>query len=194
MITRKCVFVIGPESSGSMLVAKICSHVLGIHKYGDWSGVAWSDKGHHKVCHRSLPYGNPPKYPDVEQWISDNEKNYAIYFILTTRDITISELSRFYRWAKPFKQSQKESAKAMNIMCMIINSKYKYFVWSYEAFMFLKKEYLNSLYQFLGVESEFIPNLIDANRGKVVRLNLIKTLWYTVLKIGINIKKTLGKD
>jgi len=36
---NKCVFIICPESTGSMLVAKICSHVFGIHSYGQWNGV-----------------------------------------------------------------------------------------------------------------------------------------------------------
>lgn len=166
---NKCVFVLGPESSGSMLIAKICSHVLGIHEYGEWSGVAWSHKGRHKVCHRSLPHGYPPIFPNIEEWISENEKEYDIHFILTTRDISISELSRFHRWAKPFKQSRDESVKAREIMITIIHSRQAYFIWSYETFMFLKKEYLNCLYLFLGVKSDFIPSLIDTNRSKVLK-------------------------
>ena len=173
---KKCIFVIGPEGSGSRVAAKICSNVLGIHQYGDWKGNDWSDKGHHKVCHFSLPNGRPPKFPDVGQWVSENEKNYEIYFVLTTRDITISELSRFNRRAKPFKQSQKESAKARDIMLMIINSRHKYIIWSYESFMFLREGYLNSLYEFIGVKSEFIPNLIDANIGKIVKVKKVNEI------------------
>jgi hypothetical protein len=30
----RCVFVVGPESSGSMLAAKIVAHVLGVRAYG----------------------------------------------------------------------------------------------------------------------------------------------------------------
>ncbi|MEM8777525.1 MAG: hypothetical protein AAGF26_01370 [Cyanobacteria bacterium P01_G01_bin.49] len=186
---RKCIFVIGPESSGSMLIAKICSHVLGIHEYGTWDGVAWSDKGEHKVCHRSLPYGSkPPKFPNIEHWISQNEESYEVYFILTTRDITISELSRFYRFLKPLKQSQKESEKARDIMTMIINSKYKHFIWSYETFMFLKKEYLNCLYKFLDMESEFIPNIVDSNSSKVAKLSIGKAAMSIFIKLEAKIK------
>ena len=71
---NKCVFTIGPESSGSMLIAKIVTEVLGIESYGNWNAVGWIDKGNHKVCHRSLPFGIPQKYPDIEKWIIDNEK------------------------------------------------------------------------------------------------------------------------
>jgi hypothetical protein len=35
---NKCVFVIGPESTGSKLIAKVCSHALGIDKFGVWNG------------------------------------------------------------------------------------------------------------------------------------------------------------
>jgi len=164
---NKCVFVIGPESSGSMLIARICSHVLNIQRYGEWNGVAWSDKGSHKVCHRSLPYGNPPQYPDIKRWVSENEKDYDLYFILTTRDITISEISRFNRWSKPIEQSQLESAKAKEIIATVINAGHSFFIWSYETFMYLEGSYLDILYQFLGVKSDFIPELIDANPGKI---------------------------
>ena len=167
---NKCVFVIGPESSGSMLIAKIISHVLDSHKYGEWNGIGWSDKGVHKVYHRSLPYGYPSKFPNLKDLILENEKDYDIYFILTTRDISISEVSRFNRWAKPFGRAKQESEQAREIMITVMNGVQPYFIWSYETFMFLKKEYLKSLYQFLGVESDSIPNLIDANQSKVRKI------------------------
>jgi hypothetical protein len=33
--------------------------------------------------------------------------------------------------------------------------------------MFLQKVYLNKLYQFLDIESDFIPELIDGNYSKI---------------------------
>jgi len=161
------VFVIGPESSGSMLIAKICSHVLDIQGYDKWNGVAWSDRGMHKVCHRSLPYGDPPKFPNLERWILENETNYELYFILTTRDIFLSERSRFRRWEKSFQQSQAESAMAKEIISNVIKGGYPFFIWSYETFMYLERAYLECLYRFLGVESNFIPMLFDGNRSQV---------------------------
>lgn len=164
---KKCVFVFGPESSGSKLIAKICSHVLDIDRYGDWHGGSWSDHGLHKVYHRSLPYSNPPRFPDIAKLIAENEKDYDLYFILTTRDITISKLSRFQRFAKPYNQSQVESAKAREIITDLLNSDHKCFIWSYETFMFLQQAYLNQLYHFLGVNSDFFPELVDGNLGKI---------------------------
>lgn len=164
---NKCVLVMGTESSGSKLIAKICSHVLEIQMFGDWNGNAWSDNGINKVYHRSLPYNNPPQYPNIDELLFDNRENYQIYFILTTRDNTISELSRSNKYAKPREQSRLESHKAREIMTNILRSNHRSFIWSYETFMFLQLEYLKKLYQFLEIESNFIPELIDGNISKI---------------------------
>ena len=164
---NKCVFVIGPESSGSMLIARVCSHVLDIHFFGTWNGAAWSDKGNHKVCHRSLPYGYPPQYPNISEWVAENENDYEISFVLTTRDITISEVSRFERWSKPLELSMKESEHAKGMMNEVLAGPHPCFVWSYETFMYLQAPYLQRLYQFLGVESDFMPVVKDANKNKI---------------------------
>ena len=165
-IRPKCVFVIGPESTGSKLIAKICSHVLDIQPFGRWDGTAWSDKGQHCVLHRSLPYYIPPVFPDVQAWIEEKQANYDLYFVLTTRDITMSHLSRYERWQKPESDCIQQSKRAREIMLSIMNSEQKSFIWSYETFMFLRQSYLHQLYEFLGVTSDFIPDLIDANAKK----------------------------
>ncbi|MFZ4520872.1 MAG: hypothetical protein ACOYNC_04165 [Bacteroidales bacterium] len=166
---NKCVFVIGPESSGSKLIARICSHALGIKQFEDWNGTGWSDNGNHKVLHRSLPYDNPPKFPDIDEWISANEKEYELYLILTTRDITVSEFSRLKRWGKSSSQSIEETEKARIIMTSVMKREIAFFIWSYETFLFLGKDYLDCLYKFLGINSDFIPELIDGNRGKFLK-------------------------
>jgi len=169
-IIRKCVFVIGPESTGSKLIARICSHVLKITTFDAWGGGGWCDRGEHKVCHRSLPAGDNRQYPDIEAWIAQNNKDYELYFILTTRDITMSELSRFKRfWSWSMAEFQKQSEDAREIMLTVMRSDQRCFIWSYESFMFLRGDYLQSLYAFLGVEADFLPELVDANTNKVVR-------------------------
>lgn len=160
---NKCVFCIGPESSGSILIAKICSHVLNIEPYGEWNGNHLSTNGTDKVYHRSLPYGVQPQFPNVFQWIQDNH-DYKRYFILCTRDINISHISRLNRWEKPLTQSQYESSIAKKIMTNIIMSQENHFIWSYETFMYLQEVYLQSLYKWLDVKSTFVPKLIDGNR------------------------------
>lgn len=165
---NKCVFVIGPESSGSKLIAKVCAHVLGIYEFGQWNGTGSCESGEHKVYHRSLPYGDPPKYPDIQEWIEENKSRYELYFILTTRDISISELSRHDRWSRPAELSRQQSLKAKEIMVGVMKSGFNFFIWSYETFIFLDKNYLDLLYRYLGVESDFLPELIDGNRKKII--------------------------
>jgi hypothetical protein len=174
MNKNKCVFVIGPESSGSMLIAKICAHVLGILPYGEWNGVGWCERSDgHRVCHRSLPFGDPPQYPDIERWIADYSSGYDVYFVLTTRDLSISELSRFERWARPFAHSRHESLIAREIMVRVLSGPQARMLWSYETFMFLGDAYLKELYEFLRIESVFSPRLLDANAAKVSRPHLV---------------------
>ncbi len=171
MKKNKCIIVVGPESSGSTLVANIFAHVLGMHDFNEWDAAGWCDNGYDMLCHRSLPYGRyPPRFPNIDRWISKYKDDYDLSFILTTRDITISEVSRFYRWGKPFEQSKEESDKARELMVKIMNSGQKYFIWSYETFMFLQKDYLDLLYRFLDIETDFMPDLKDGNVSKIIKL------------------------
>ena len=55
-------------------------------------------------------------------------------------------------------------------------------VWCYESFMYLKGDYLRTLYDFLGVESDFVPELFDTNRSKVRKVGVFGGLW-TVCQI-----------
>jgi len=167
MIMNKCIFVIGPESSGSKLIARVCAHVLNAANYEDWNGSGWCGAEGNMVCHRSLPFNIPPEYPDIDGWIKKYSQHYNIYFILTTRDITISEMSRNRRWQKPFDQLEEETQEARKIMSRILNSDHNYFIWSYETFMFFKLDYLKKLYHFLGVKSIFIPELMDGNKLRI---------------------------
>ncbi len=164
---NKCVFIIGPESTGSKLIARVCAHVLSIADFEEWNGSAWCDNGKHKVCHRSLPYNIPPTFPDIEKWIAENQKEYHLSFILTTRDVTISHLSRASRWKKTIEQCSVETKEAKKIMTQVIKGKHPHFIWSYETFMFLGLIYLKQLYGFLEIESDFLPDLKDGNNPRI---------------------------
>ena len=96
---NKYVFVIGPESSGSTLIARIISANLNQHEFSEYNGTNFNaDHFQHRVCHRSLPSRNPrvPDWVDIDEWLHEF-KDYKIYFVLCTRDIHISELSRLSR-------------------------------------------------------------------------------------------------
>ena len=110
---RRCVFVVGPEGSGSMLAAKIVAHVLGVRSYGHWDPpVGWShsdlsdgqvsDVAQNNVvaaridtvCHRSLPYGRTgDMYPDLDRWRWSN-RDALTQFVITTRDVSIVDRSK----------------------------------------------------------------------------------------------------
>jgi hypothetical protein len=165
--SRKCVIVFGPESSGSKLVAKIIAHVLDVQSFGDWNGAGWCVGEQHRVCHRSLPFGATPQFPDVAAMIQDHREGFDLRFILTTRDQTLSQASRVARFKKTPVQLDEESARAREIILGILKSGWPALVWSYETLMFLRDGYLAQLYDFLGVTSDFMPTLTDGNAARL---------------------------
>lgn len=170
---KKCIFVVGLEGSGSTFIAKVISKALG--NKSNWNGRgfnccndAFCDKESgfrlpHKqvknlVCHRSFPFHD--KWPDVKKWI----QWYDCYFVICTRDKTISEKSRVLKHNKTLEEARKQTGKAIKLIKYIINSDQKYFLWSYEAFMLLEDEYTKMLSGFLGIKTENIKlHLRDAN-------------------------------
>ncbi len=172
---RKCVFIIGPESSGSTLIAQIISAALN----GD---TAWSGRGfnccnspfcdratdftkpcsqvEHLVCHRSLPFGQKPEWPPIKEW----QSMYEAYFVLCTRDSTISALSVKKRFQRKSEHIAEHQSLAREILTDLLKSKAKSFLWSYETFMFLKEAYLEEIFSFLDLTSDYRPAEIkDAN-------------------------------
>ena len=152
MERKKLVVVIGPEGTGSKLIADICATVLELP---------------HGVMHRSLPRFFRPSWIDPAAVVAQHQEEFDIYFVLTTRDITLSEMSRMERFGRTKEQCQEHSERAKEIMSKVIRDGHKHFVWSYETFMFLGKLYLDALYQFLGVESDYIPPLVDGNKCRI---------------------------
>ncbi len=186
MLEKKCIFIFGPESSGSRLMSKTLAHALDIREFDRWDGSGMICDDTHKVWHESLPAGVIPSFPDVEQMIAEHEKDYSLYFILTTRDITISESSRIARFNKPHSQVHEDSSMAREIMLKLMRSDRKIFIWSYESFMYLGQDYLNLLYRFLDIDSNFMPQLNDGNKVRLLKnriyfkhsrtIKLIKTI------------------
>jgi len=164
---RKCVFVLGPESSGSTLIARIISANLNQHDFAEYNGVNFNAAHfRHRVCHRSLPSANPnvPDWPDIDEWLP-KVKDFQTYFVLCTRDINISERSRLVRGFSQSRQKlQDDSQRAKRIIIDIMGRELDYYLWSYETFMYLGKDYLRLLNRFLGIEDDFMPELRDGNQ------------------------------
>tara|TARA_R110002050_G_scaffold80304_3_gene171796 strand:+ start:6854 stop:7471 length:618 start_codon:yes stop_codon:yes gene_type:complete len=172
---QKCIFIIGPESSGSTLIAKIISAALN----GDdgWNGRGFnccnsascdSEKYfllpcrevQHLVCHRSLPFFLNPEWPPIKEW----QSAYDARFVICTRDSTIAQRSVSERFERKLEIIQNHQAVARQIISDLLSSNAQNFIWSYETFMFLKEDYLQLLFAFLEIESEFAPeSLMDAN-------------------------------
>ncbi|WP_417608711.1 hypothetical protein [Owenweeksia hongkongensis] len=172
---EKCIFVIGPESSGSTFIAKVISTALN----GDtgWNGRGFNccnkwdcdrengftkscSEVKHLVCHRSLPFGEISQWPPISEW----EDFYDANFILCTRDASISSNSVLDRMKRTQKSRNLNLLKSTEIIKDIIGSESKSMIWSYETFVLLQEAYLKQLYDFLKIKSDYLPDsIIDAN-------------------------------
>jgi hypothetical protein len=169
-MSGRCVFVVGMESSGSKLVAKILSHALGIQPYGTWNGSGWSRSfaSPHRLCHRSQPYGHDSRFSDIRRWNEEN-RDLAIHYVVCTRDATISERSRLARWPERRGTFSEQTARARQIIREVLET-CDHTIWSYETFMLLGGDSLRWLYRSLGIDSDFVPaDIADANVKHVRR-------------------------
>ena len=162
---KKCILIIGPESSGSTLIAKTCAIAIDPDIGGEFNSGSKFNLGQNLVIHKSLPEHLPPKFPDIIRIINEHQRNgYKVYIIICTRDITISQYSRVRKFLKPYAQTTEESERAKKIILEVIDQHSNHFIWSYESFMFLGKSYLNQLYQFLDLKSDYVPKTTDGNK------------------------------
>jgi len=177
---QKCIFVIGTESSGSTFIARVLNHIINVDK--TWNGRGFNccndpdcDKNTNYtepcrkvsklICHRSLPFNSEVLWPPISEW----RKKYDCYFVICTRDLTISELSRISRFGRSIGEVKNQSQKAREIIFSLINSDEKIYFWSYESFMFLGKTYLRKLLTFLNERSDKNILLIEKLRDGNVR-------------------------
>jgi hypothetical protein len=161
---RKHIIVTGPEGTGGALAARTIAHVLGTASYDEWDGI-WPhsiEREGVKVQHTSLPAGKPSRFPDVARWIEGEEGRPPV-FVLTVRDNGISVRSKMRRADKPLVEAEEDNVEAARLMGQIAASSRPHFFFSYEALLFLRLTYLKELYRFLGVTSDFVPPLADAN-------------------------------
>lgn len=166
---KKIVFVIGQESSGSRLVARACAHSLGIVDFDDWNAIGWTHSEKASVCHRSLPYGTPPKFPDITRWLEKYGPNNDLFFVITTRDVTLSDISKVEVFGKSTALVMSERHKVRAVIAQAMASGHPYTFVSYETLMFLGEPYWKELYAFLGIPlaDQKFPVLKDANEKRI---------------------------
>ncbi|WP_417250203.1 hypothetical protein [Celeribacter sp.] len=169
VIPKKIVFVIGQESSGSRLVAKACAASLGIVGFDDWNAIGWTHGADASVCHRSLPFGTPPRFPDIGRWLSKYGDGNELFFVITTRDVTLSDLSKVETFGKSADQVAAEREKVRATIGEVMASGHPYRFVSYETLMLLGEAYWSELYDALGIPpaARVFPELKDANRKRI---------------------------
>ena len=94
-----------------------------------------------------------------------------IKFIIATRDISASILSRIERFGGNLKGYQKDNSRAKKLFAKIIKNE-DFFIWNYETMLALENIYFQQLYKWLSIKSDFIPELKDGNK-KYFNLNII---------------------
>ncbi|MBG84188.1 MAG: hypothetical protein CMJ40_06530 [Phycisphaerae bacterium] len=189
MVKPKFFFVIGPESSGSTLTARICAQVLLGVPFDSERSEEWEDDKGNRVWHVSLPSGPEATFADVNQWVRDYSDTHDLHFILTTRDITLSEYSRRGRFMRRGSyEVKRHSDRARDIMLQVMSMDYPWYISSYETMIYLGKPYLDLLYEFMGVESDFMPSLRDGNLKRIQSMGLVDNLKRTMRRTLFNVR------
>ena len=161
---QTCIFITGPESSGSTLAARIISNALG---FESWNGRGFNccndgqcdaHNGYTTpckptdplVCHRSLPFRH--HWPPIEEW----NKIYDGKYIICTRDNTISRRSQLNRFGwKSTELLYSEGKQAKDILRSLVKDEHiPTFIWSYETYILLGNTYLELLADFINIPRE----------------------------------------
>lgn len=155
---NKTIFVIGPEASGSRLIAR---YVARAHKLHGWDGHGWICGPDACVLHCSLPYTKHRHWLDVEGCIRKYQNRF---WILCTRDTHCSQSSSIQsKWTNT--QRADNNLMASQVMQCLLLGQERTYVWSYETFMLLQNSYLKDLCEgFLGVKKPGLLQLKDGNR------------------------------
>ena len=161
--TKKAYIITGPESSGSAFISRVIAYVVGKDsQYRQWSGFGLNGKIEDStvILHRSQPTGLLEQKFTTKQEFHDMFPDYQLYFIITTRDQTIQNLSAERR----FNRTPELLQTAQKIVADLLATE-NCFIWSYETQQFLKQAYFLQLYKFLEIKSDFYPyDLKDANK------------------------------
>ncbi|MAX74275.1 MAG: hypothetical protein CMH66_11520 [Nioella sp.] len=173
---RTAIVVTGFESSGSVFISKTISHVNGsCLTFGDWNGHGFNrpigEDG--IVLHRSIPYRRPRRWHDDPAELHEIFIGYdRIRFVLTTRDLSISIASRMRRFGGTTEDYLEDNRRTTRFLQSIM-AREDHFIWNYETMCAFQHVYFQQLYAWLGIESSFLPDVVDANRRFLSTAELI---------------------
>jgi len=164
---KNCWIICGPESSGSVFLAKTISFVTGhCDFFGQYSGYGYNSNSacENLVLHRSIPYMRPKKFQDslIEEIAAFSEQYERANYILTTRDKNCSIQSKIQRFGGSIKEAEDDYTLALPFFERLVNDD-NCFIWSYETMLLLGKPYFQRMYRFFGIESDFSPEIYDGN-------------------------------
>ncbi|MFA8441993.1 hypothetical protein [Yoonia sp.] len=163
---KTAIVVSGFEGSGSVFISKTVSHVIAATPFGEWSGYGFNRQmgEDNIVLHRSIPYMRPKLWHDDPTELRELFAAYdRLRFIVTTRDLSASVASRMSRFGGTVEEYQNDNSRAAQFFQKLLAQE-DCFIWSYETMCALRESYFRRLYGWLGVESNFIPVIEDANQ------------------------------
>ncbi len=173
---KRLIIIVGFESSCSVFLARVVSHVLGkCDRFGAWSGYGWNGAPGDDlvILHRSLPYGRPKKWFEDVEAETAKLADYDTSYIICTRDLSISGLSRELRFGGSQAEYDADN-KTARAAFEKIAAMSPPFIFSFETSIALGDMYYRALYDWLGVSSEFSPPAFDANAPYIKRRPIAK--------------------
>ena len=169
-MTQRGVIVVGPEGTGSVFIARVISHVIGhCRDFGDWDGYGFNDAAgaENRVLHRSIPFMRPKQFHHTPEELLDLFAGYDdVRFVLTSRDRTLANASKMRRFGGSVAEAEDDLSIAMPLFeALLVRD--DTFLWSFETMVLYGAPYFQRLYRFLGVTSDFMPEIIDANANRL---------------------------
>ncbi len=169
VLMKNCWIVCGPESSGSVFIAKVISFAIGhCDFFGEYSGYGYNNDVfcENLVLHRSLPYERPKQFQDtlIEEISAFSDQYERVNYVLTTRDMNCSIQSKIRRFGGSVKDAEEDYVKVAPFYARLVDDDACY-IWSYESMLILGKPYFLRMYRFFGIESDFFPEFYDANNA-----------------------------
>ena len=159
---KKGYIITGGESTGSVFISQCISTSMG---FSGWSGCLFFEPTKDiKFLHRSQPWAEARQYSDYEE-LSTLFNGYDCKYIICTRDITFSNLSKKRRFGRSTEDLKHNHHACKSILSDIISSGESYFIWNYESMVYLGKVYFDLLYDFLEIDknNRKYPQVINGN-------------------------------
>lgn len=165
---KRAYIITGAESTGSVFISKCISTSMGFH---DWDGYHFYEPSSDiKFLHRSQPFLTSQQYSTYDE-LSKIFSSYECKYIICTRDISFSNLSKRKKYERTNHQLKHNHNTCKSIISDIVKSNEKYFIWNYETMVYLGDVYFDILYDFLEIDnnSRKYPQVINGNKIKNVK-------------------------